>query len=343
MHLLSATHGLSATGIFLAVSLVLENVVAIDPKFHELFKRQGCTDIESKCLTVGSDPSECIDYICNSCTQVDASISTCCQRSGDLNKAQCISDNLDSPSGGTSNGPRPTASTGSTRTRGAGSSSTTVFPADANPGCSSFLDKLNSCESATPGFGDIRVWKDQASCFCYSASAYSPQAFDNPYSSCLSYLETADRDLYSTLTVGNNFAISTPCASIGDVLEATTRTANPGSRTPAPGTTPTAAGDTRPTGSTGSSSGASNSGQGGQSAASAHVGVRGSVNSISIQRLTFPHRSQSALRSLHCCLLWPFSSKDSSRKGWSWVRKGVSRAWMSTIANLQRHSTILIL
>ncbi|KAL8749144.1 MAG: hypothetical protein Q9199_007867 [Rusavskia elegans] len=275
MHLLSATSGLSATGIFLAVSLVLENVVAIDPKFHELFKRQGCTDIESKCQTVGSDPSECIDYICNSCTQVDASISTCCQRSGDLNKAQCISDNLDtdSPSVGTSNRPGPTASTGSTRTRGAGSSSTTVFPADANPGCSSFLDKLTSCESATPGFEDIRLWRSQASCFCYSASAYSPQAFDNPYSSCLSYLETADRDLYSSLTVGNSFAISTPCASIGDVLETTTRTANPGSRTAAPGTNPTAAGDTRPTGSTGSSSGASGSGQDGQSAASGHVGI----------------------------------------------------------------------
>ncbi|KAI4250757.1 MAG: hypothetical protein L6R42_008638 [Xanthoria sp. 1 TBL-2021] len=265
MHLLSATHGLSATGIFLAVSLVLENVVAIDPKFHELFKRQGCTDIESKCLTVGSDPSECIDYICNSCTQVDPSISTCCQRSGDLNKAQCISDNLDSP----------TALTSSSRSRGAGSSSTTVFHAYANPGCSSYLDKVTSCESATPGFADITAWTSLASCFCYSASAYSPQAFDNPYSSCLSYLETADRDAYSDLTVGRNgrnFAISTPCASIGEVLE-TTRTATARSQTATPGTNPTAAGDTRPTGSTGTSSGASGSGQDGQSAASGHVGI----------------------------------------------------------------------
>ncbi|KAI4270606.1 MAG: hypothetical protein L6R38_007071 [Xanthoria sp. 2 TBL-2021] len=274
MHLLSATSGLSATGIFLAVSLVLENVAAIDPKFHELFKRQGCTDIESKCSTVGSDPSECIDYICKSCTQVDASISSCCQRSGDLNKAQCISDNLDtdSPSVGTSNS-RPTAFTGSSRTGSAGSSSTTVFPADANRGCSSFLDKLTSCESATPGFEDIRVWKSQASCFCYSASAYSPQAFDNPYSSCLSYLETADRDLYSDLTVGRNFAISTPCASIGNVLQTNAGTATARSRTPAPVPTPTAGGNTRPTGSTETSSGASDSGQVAPSAASGHVGI----------------------------------------------------------------------
>ncbi|CAO1604470.1 hypothetical protein XANCAGTX0491_008026 [Xanthoria calcicola] len=276
MHLLSATHRLSATGFFLAVSLVLENVVALDPKFHDLFKRQGCSDIQSKCLTVGSDPSECIDYICTSCTQVDPSISRCCQRSGDLNKANCISENLPDSNGGgdTSSRSRTTTSPGSTRTRNTSSSPTTTLPAAANRGCSSFLDKLNSCESATPGFDDIRLWRGQASCYCYSASAYEPQAFDTPYSSCLSYLETADRDRYSSLTIGTNLAISTPCASVGDVRAATT-TARAGTRPAAPGTSPTVDRETTATGSTGgtSSSGSNAGGGGGASAASGHVGV----------------------------------------------------------------------
>ncbi|CAL8580362.1 hypothetical protein XPA_006091 [Xanthoria parietina] len=279
MHLLSATHRLSATGFFfLAVSLVLEIVVALDPKFHDLFKRQGCTDIQSKCLTVGSDPSECIDYICTSCTQVDPSISRCCQRSGDLNKANCISENLPDSNGGggdTSSRSRTTASPGSTRTRNTSSSPTTTFPAAANRGCSSFFDKLTSCEAATPGFDDIRLWRSQASCFCYSASAYEPQVFDTPYSSCLSYLETADTDLYSSLTIGTNLAISTPCASVGDVRAATT-TARAGTRTAAPGTSPTVDGDTTATGSTGGASSGnsgSNGASGGASAASGHVGV----------------------------------------------------------------------
>ncbi|KAI4222713.1 MAG: hypothetical protein L6R36_005949 [Xanthoria steineri] len=286
MHLLPATHRLSATGFFfLAVSLVLETVVALDPKFHDLFKRQGCNNIESKCLTVGSDPSECIDYICTSCTQVDPSISRCCQRSGDLNKANCISENLPDSNGGggdTSSRSRTTASSGSTRTRNTSSSPTTTFPAAANRGCSSFLDKLTSCESATPGFDDIRLWRSQASCFCYSASAYEPQAFDTPYSSCLSYLETADRDLYSSLTIGSNLPISTPCASVGDVLAATT-TARTGTRTAAPGTSPTVDGETTATGGTGGASSGnsgSNGASGGASAASGHVGVCGFHYSI---------------------------------------------------------------
>ncbi|KAL8852140.1 MAG: hypothetical protein Q9221_002963 [Calogaya cf. arnoldii] len=291
MHLLPATHGLSAAGFFIAASLVLKDVVAIDPKHYPLLKRQGCTDIESKCLTVGSDPSECIDYICSSCTEVDPSISSCCKRTQDLDKAECISDNLDTDSSSgddDSDRPSQTTFTGSSGTRSRSSSlTTTAFPAAvSNAACSSLIDKFSSCNAATPGFGYIDLWTSQAECYCYSASAYSPQSFDNPYSSCISYLETADPELYSSLTVGpvgRDIAISTPCASVGDVLKTTTANrGNTGSRTASPGTAPTTDGDTEPTaagGSSGSSSGTSPGVAGGSPvAASGHVGVCVSIH-----------------------------------------------------------------
>ncbi|KAL8915643.1 MAG: hypothetical protein Q9172_006812 [Xanthocarpia lactea] len=241
MHFLSATARLPVPTLMLVICFVLRDVAALGHEFQPLLKRQGCSsaEIRSQCLTVGSDPSECIDFICDSCTELDPTIASCCQRSGDLNKAQCISDNLDTDS---SDG-----STASSRTRPTSSFPTTTAPADANAGCSSLSSKQSSCKAATPGFEYIIAWSSQASCFCYSSSSYVPRTFDNYYSSCLSYLETADTELYSSYTIGNNVAISTPCASIGNLEEATTRGRDIVSRTPIPGSTPTGAGNSRPT------------------------------------------------------------------------------------------------
>ncbi|KAL8915084.1 MAG: hypothetical protein Q9171_000387 [Xanthocarpia ochracea] len=246
MHFLSATARLPVPTLMLVICFVLRDVAALGHEFQPLLKRQSCSsaEIRSQCLTVGSDPSECIDFICDSCTELDPAIASCCQRSGDLNKAQCISDNLDTDS---SSSPTTDSSDTSIRTRPTSSFQTTTAPADANAGCSSLLDKQSSCKAATPGFEYIIAWSSQASCFCYSSSSYVPRSFDNYYSSCLSYLETADTELYSSLTIGNTVAISTPCASIGDLEEATTRRENIVSRTPSPGTTPTGAGDSQPT------------------------------------------------------------------------------------------------
>ena len=255
MHCHSATARLPVPTLMLVICSVLRDVAALGHGFQPLLKRQSCSsaEIRSQCLSVGNDPSECIDFICDSCTELDPTIASCCQRSGDLNKAQCISDNLDTdspspqPTDSSDMDPSLTASTGFSRTRTTSSLRTTTAPIDANAGCSSFVDQQSSCEAATPGFEDIVAWSSLASCFCYSSSSYAPRSFDNPYSSCLSYLETADTELYSSFTIGNNFAISTPCAAIGDLEETTTREGNIVSRTPTPGTTPTVDGNSRPT------------------------------------------------------------------------------------------------
>ncbi|KAL8890399.1 MAG: hypothetical protein Q9215_002428 [Flavoplaca cf. flavocitrina] len=261
MHIPSATHAISKARFFLAANLVLQTVAAIHPEFHLLFKRQGCARLESQCLTVGSDPSECINYICDNCASLDDAISTCCQLTGDLNKAQCMSDNIDTDSSSSSDDDNDddsdsdssgfTASSGSSGTASADDFQTTAFAASPTSGCSSLLDILTSCDSATPGFEYITAWRDQASCFCYSTSAFAPQSFDNPYSSCLSYLETADTELYSSLTVGNE--VSTPCASIGNFLaESTGEAETTVSRTASPGTTPTTGGGSGSTAASGS-------------------------------------------------------------------------------------------
>ncbi|KAL9026142.1 MAG: hypothetical protein Q9180_007531, partial [Flavoplaca navasiana] len=259
MHILSDTHAISKARFFLAANLVLQTVAAIHPEFHLLFKRQGCRRFESECLTVGSDPRECINYICDNCASLDDAISICCQLTGDLNKAQCMSDNIDTDSPSTSDddddsdsdSPSFTASSGSSGTASADDFQTTAFADSPNVGCSSLVDILTSCDSATPGFEYITAWRGLASCYCYSASAFAPQFFDNPYSSCLGYLETADTELYSSLTVG--IEVSTPCASIGNLLaESTGEAETTVSRTASPGTTPTTGGGSGPTAASGS-------------------------------------------------------------------------------------------
>ncbi|KAL8858091.1 MAG: hypothetical protein Q9178_005416 [Gyalolechia marmorata] len=245
MHFHSAAARLPVPTLLLVICFLLRDVAALGHEFQPLLKRQGCNsaEIRSQCLTVGSDPSECIDFICDSCTDLDPAIASCCQRSGDLNKAQCISDNLDTDS----TSPSTTDSNDASITRPTSSFQTTTAPADANSGCSSLLDKQSSCKAATPGFASIIAWSSQASCFCYSSSSFAPRTFDNYYSSCLSYLETADTELYSSLTIGDDVAVSTPCAFIGDLEEATTRGGDIPSRTPSPGSVPTGAGNPRPT------------------------------------------------------------------------------------------------
>ena len=263
MHIPLAIHTISKARFFLAANLVLQTVAAIHPEFHLLFKRQGCSRLESECLTVGSDPTECINYICDNCASLDDAVSICCQLAGDLNKVQCMSDNIDtdtSSSSGDDNdddsdsdSPSFTASSDSSGTASADEFQTTAFAASPNSGCSSLLDILTSCDSATPGFEYITAWRGRASCFCYSASAFAPQSFDNPYSSCLSYLETADTELYSSLTLGNE--VSTPCASVGNFLaESTGEAETTVSRTARPGTTPTTGGGSGPAATAGSSS-----------------------------------------------------------------------------------------
>ncbi|KAL9577204.1 MAG: hypothetical protein Q9212_006516 [Teloschistes hypoglaucus] len=228
MRCTSASNALSTPSL-LVVATIFTIALAIDPKHHPLLKRQGCTNIDSECSSVGSSASGCIDYICKSCTGVDPSIAQCCKLSGTSAIAKCIDVDLGSPSGGSSTSIRgggsatsrasfPTTTRATLRASQTTSSSNSLL---TNPGCSSFESKLEECQSSTP---DILggLWSTQASCFCYSGSSYQPSSFDNYYSSCLKYLRTVDLNAYSAIQIGGNRAISTPCAAIGDVKDTST-------------------------------------------------------------------------------------------------------------------------
>ncbi|KAI4241834.1 MAG: hypothetical protein L6R40_004380 [Gallowayella cf. fulva] len=238
---------------------------------------------------------------------LDPQIASCCKQTGNLNIAQCISKiDPDTPgsssseaSVGTGSSGSPTTSTRSGTIRGASASfvPTTTAAVVANAGCSSLLSKLDACEAATPGFSFIIAWTSQASCFCYSSSSFVPSSFDNYYSSCLSYVETADTDLYTSLKVGQGLAISTPCAKYGDVTATTRRTT--GSRTASPGTTPT--GDSVPTSTAGSSSGGSSGGSSGAAGAAGDTPAASGQGNVIVQSAFAMTKSTQAPQFSYMC------------------------------------------
>lgn len=246
-------HFVSVNNCLTAVALLSYTVLAINPKHHSFLKRQGCNNIESQCGSVGTTLSDCVNYVCRSCTNVDPSIPQCCQLSSDLSIGTCIEENLSSASDSDDESATGTRPSGATSTAVSEDSAIT-----AEPGCSSLASKAEACESATPGFNNVNRWGSKASCFCYEGSSYQPSSFDNYYSSCLAYLSTADSDLYSSLTIGVSRAISTPCAAVGDVRATSASTRQGGSGgagvntasfvDPIPGSSPTGQGTT-PTGS----------------------------------------------------------------------------------------------
>ncbi|KAL8762429.1 MAG: hypothetical protein Q9184_001557 [Pyrenodesmia sp. 2 TL-2023] len=226
MHIASPRNGL------IVFALLSQTVLAIHPKHHAFLKRQGCARIDSQCTSVGSTLSDCINYVCSSCTDVDPTIGQCCELSTNVDIADCIMENLDSDTSssfdettvddGTASA-TSFGSTDSTATR-VTSTGTAAFPSTSifvYPACSSIGSKLEACESATPGFQYLSLWDSQASCYCYQGSNFAPSSFDNYYSSCLEYLSTDNTEAYSLLTVTGDTgeAVSTPCASMGNVRE----------------------------------------------------------------------------------------------------------------------------
>ncbi|KAL8652989.1 MAG: hypothetical protein Q9210_002365 [Variospora velana] len=221
-------HFVSITSYLTAVALLSPTVLAISPKHHPFLKRQGCSDIETRCISIGSTLSDCVAYVCNDCTAVDPSISGCCELSSEISIVTCIDENLNT---GSANDDESATATGSlddsTITDTAAAAVTSLL---REPGCSSFASKVEACESATPGFTNYNSWNPQASCFCYEGSRYQPSSFDNYYRSCLAYASTAAPDVYPLLAVGSSDdVISTPCASFGDVRETAAPTAQGGS------------------------------------------------------------------------------------------------------------------
>ncbi|KAI4287737.1 MAG: hypothetical protein L6R35_003003 [Caloplaca aegaea] len=223
-------HFISITSCLAAVTLISPTVLAINPKHHPFLKRQGCSEIETQCVPGGSTLSDCVAYVCDDCSSIDPSISECCELSSERAIANCIQENLDG--GSTDDDDESATATGSsddstiTGTAAAAAATSLI----RQPGCSSFVSKLDDCETATPGFTDYSLWDTQASCFCYEGSRYQPSTFDNYYRSCLAYASTAVPEFYTLLAVGpSDDVVSTPCASVGDVRETGAPTAQGGS------------------------------------------------------------------------------------------------------------------
>ncbi|KAI4203276.1 MAG: hypothetical protein LQ350_001973 [Teloschistes chrysophthalmus] len=281
MRYTSTSNALPAPSL-LVIATIFTIALAIDPKHHLLLKRQGCTNIDSECSSVGSSDSTCINYICKSCTDVDPSIPQCCKQSSNLAIANCIEVNLGSSSGDSSSSIRGGGSATSralfpTTTRATLPAFQTTSDSNSiitNPACSSLDSKIEECQSSTPNIlGGL--WSTQASCFCYSGSSFQPSSFDNYYGSCLKYLRTADLEAYSALQIGSDRAISTPCAVIGNVKDISTSRGNNaaggGRATANSGPTATSTPSSNAV-STGSSAGGSGSGGASSSATGFKVG-----------------------------------------------------------------------
>ncbi|KAL8976989.1 MAG: hypothetical protein Q9177_006727, partial [Variospora cf. flavescens] len=194
-------HFTSITSCLAAVTLLSPTILAINPKHHPFLKRQGCGQIETQCLGVGSTLSDCVAYVCDDCSAIDPSISECCELSSEVAIFTCIDENL--------NGGSADDDDDSTITNTAAAAAATSLI--RQPGCSSYFSKLADCETATPGFTNYDVWETEASCFCYEGSRYQPSTFDNYYRSCLAYASTAVPEFYTVLAVGpSDDVVTTP-------------------------------------------------------------------------------------------------------------------------------------
>ncbi|KAL8834433.1 MAG: hypothetical protein Q9170_003755 [Blastenia crenularia] len=269
MRFTSSSNGLAA------IAIISSTAIAFQPKHLALMKRQGCNNIDSQCNAIGSTLTDCVNYVCDSCTSIDAAIPKCCELSTNSDIADCIKHNVGTS--GSSYGSSIGSYYGSDSYTGYDYPTTTGDYSDysnsytytssyaittpylytANPECSSVISKIDACSSATPGFGESYLWDEQASCICYSGASYAPKSFDYPYSSCLDVLSSSDSSAYQYLTINSDDAASTPCASLSQAQEtsyydtssagdftviganAAMSTNTPATLTPSPGSKPT--------------------------------------------------------------------------------------------------------
>ncbi|PVH86396.1 hypothetical protein DL98DRAFT_366218, partial [Cadophora sp. DSE1049] len=59
-----------------------------------------------------------------------------------------------------------------------------------NSGCALVGSALSFCDSVTPGFTNL-LPEQMATCLCYSSTAWSPNGFDSPVSTCAEFVKTA--------------------------------------------------------------------------------------------------------------------------------------------------------
>jgi hypothetical protein len=81
--------------------------------------------------------------------------------------------------------------------------------------CNTVNSAINLCTSLTPSFMGLQS-TDQAKCLCYSSSSWAPTEFDDAVSTCCPYANTADTNLYSTISTLSGF-----CGSVGNVMSTT--------------------------------------------------------------------------------------------------------------------------
>jgi len=81
-----------------------------------------------------------------------------------------------------------------------------------NSGCAFVGSALSFCDSVTPGFTSL-LPEQMATCLCYSSTAWSPNGFDSPLSTCVEFVKTASPSDYPVLSSLEGF-----CTAVGDVI-----------------------------------------------------------------------------------------------------------------------------
>lgn len=137
--------------------------------------------------TVSSYASE----ICHVCQglQISPSVEPCCSAS---NPTACFATSFYGIS-----------VTDATASAPLGLATTTTTYAYGSIDCDSAVSIFQSCEAATPGFDNL-CFHDQQSCLCSTSGTWAPSYYDNYWSSCLSWLETAEPSEYSLLGPSTN-------------------------------------------------------------------------------------------------------------------------------------------
>ena len=246
-----------------------------------LGKRQECGDIESQC---SGSISDCVYYICNSCTDVDPVVPTCCVLTDAVDTIGCLDEGLNLGSSATSDFTSNVVESATELTAAASTSGLgAAVTSDPNFTACSSLDSISEyCASQTPGFTDAD-FTSQVPCLCYDSQTYDGTIYDNYYGSCLAFISTADPEGFSSLVASPDRSLTGPCAGAANTMGAgptthgfkSTATAGGGgggfvSQTPTPASSPRI-GNTAPTPTTTSNTGAgggSGSFTGGQGKAS---------------------------------------------------------------------------
>lgn len=147
--------------------------------------------------------SSCAQTFCNSCTGLGLpAINTCCAANTGVNA--CLSSVLI----GTATAPSNSLIT-----------SSAVMGDDSGnlPLACTTVDRLvSSCDAATPGFDNL-PFSQRASCLCYSSSIWTPQFYDNAFSSCWNSVSLEYPDAYASIVATQPIVLNR-CRSAGNVM-----------------------------------------------------------------------------------------------------------------------------